>query len=149
MQDQITELSLLVQHKDKQLTESERMKSKVRDAYETLAGSALKSGPKVRAQMKVSAAVGDVPPLPSTTAELSVNAAKEAEIVDSMRSQMDNMAAKMAAVQEENDQLKASVVARENELTRHARDVSADKSSLAEDRAVSYTHLTLPTKRIV
>jgi len=150
LEDSVTELQLLYEHKDRALLDSERTKGKIRDAYETLAGSALKSGPKVRAQMKVSSAL-DTQHMsaPQPPREMGTSAVREGAIVEAMRGQMDNISATMAKLVEENDSLKASVVARENELTRHARHASADTGGMAEDRIGQLVAADSANQRII
>ena len=133
MEDTLTELKLLLEFKDRQLAESDRVKSKIREAYEGIAGSALKSGPKIRSQMKVSYNLQtDIPQPPII--EIPASVEQDAEIVETLRSQMDEMTKSMKSLEDENKQLKASVEARENELTRFARDSTTADGSLNQSR---------------
>ena len=133
MEDTLTELKLLLEFKDRQLAESDRVKSKIREAYEGIAGSALKTGPKIRSSMKVSYNLQtDIPQPP--VREISPSVEQDAEIIETLRIQMDEMTKSMKSLEAENTQLKASVEARENELTRFARDSTTADGSINQSR---------------
>ena len=148
IEDLVSELKLLVEFKDKQLAESESVKGKIRDAYESLAGAALKTGPKVKAHMKVSAQLGGAP-IPIPTMSVPLASREEAGVMESLRSQVDVIQMKLTLVEEQNLQLKASVTARENELTRHARDVTTNDGALSGSRMEQLVAADSANQRII